>query len=43
MKITYDSEVDVLYFQFLDATVTIEHLAEGIAMDYDTEGRLAGI
>ena len=43
MKITYDSEVDVLYFQFLDATVTTEHLAEGIAVDYDTEGRLAGI
>lgn len=43
MKITYDSEVDVLYFQFLDTTVTTEHLAEGIAVDYDAEGRLAGI
>jgi len=43
MKITYDSEVDALYIQFLDTTVTTEHLAEGIAADYDIEGRLAGI
>jgi uncharacterized protein YuzE len=43
MKITYDSEVDALYFQFLDTTVTTKHLAEGIAADYDAEGRLAGI
>ena len=43
MKITYDSEVDALYFQFLDTTVTTEHLAGGIAVDYDAEGRLAGI
>jgi YD repeat-containing protein len=43
MKITYDREVDALYIQFLDTTVTTEHLAEGIAVDYDAEGRLAGI
>lgn len=43
MKITYDSEVDALYFQFLEATVTTEQLAEGIAVDYDEAGRLAGI
>jgi len=43
VKITYDSEVDALYIQFLDSTVTTEHLAEGIAADYDAEGRLAGI
>jgi uncharacterized protein YuzE len=43
MKITYDSEVDALYIQFLEATVTTQHLAEGIAADYDAEGRLAGI
>ena len=35
--------MDALYIQFLDATVTTEHLAEGIAADYDAEGRLAGI
>jgi uncharacterized protein YuzE len=43
MKITYDAEVDALYIQFLETTVTTEHLAEGIAADYDTKGRLAGI
>lgn len=43
MKITYDPEVDALYIQFLDVTVTTEHLTEGIAADYDAEGRLAGI
>jgi YD repeat-containing protein len=36
-------EVDALYIQFLETTVTTEHLAEGIAADYDAEGRLAGI
>ena len=43
MKITYDAEVDALYIQFLETTVTTEHLAEGIAADYDTSGKLAGI
>ena len=43
MKITYDSEADALYIQFLDTTVTTQHLAEGIAADYDAEGKLAGI
>ena len=43
MKITYDSEIDALYIQFLDSKVTTEHLAEGIAVDYDPEGQLAGI
>ncbi|MEW6169641.1 MAG: DUF2283 domain-containing protein [Pseudomonadota bacterium] len=43
MKITYDHEVDALYIRFKDATVTTKHLAEGIAADYDAEGKLAGI
>ncbi len=43
MKITYDPEVDALYIRFLDTTVTTQHLAEGIAADYDADGRLAGI
>jgi YD repeat-containing protein len=43
MKITHDAEVDALYIQSLETTVTTEHLAEGIAVDYDAEGRLAGI
>jgi YD repeat-containing protein len=43
MRITYDQEVDALYIRFKETTVTTKHLAEGIATDYDAEGRLAGI
>jgi len=43
MRVTYDAEVDALYSRFLETTVTTEHLAEGIAADYDAEGHLAGI
>lgn len=43
MRITYDQEVDALYIRFHETTVTTKHLAEGIAADYDSEGRLAGI
>ena len=43
MRITYDREVDALYFRFQDTTVTTKHLGEGIAADYDADGRLAGI
>jgi uncharacterized protein YuzE len=43
MKITYDREVDALYIRFRETTVTSKHLAEGIAADYDSDGRLAGI
>lgn len=43
MRITYDHEADALYIRFRETTVTTEHLAEGIAADYDSEGRLAGI
>jgi uncharacterized protein YuzE len=38
MKIAYDSEVDTLYIQFLQTTVTTEHLAQGIAADYERKG-----
>ena len=43
MKITYDPEVDALYIQFKETTVTTKQLAEGIAADYDAAGLLAGI
>lgn len=43
MKITYDPEVDALYIRFRETTVTTQHLAEGLAADYDDEGHLAGI
>ena len=43
MRISYDSEVDALYIRFIEATVTTKHVAEGIAVDYDSEGCIAGI
>ena len=43
MRITYDREVDALYFRFRETTVTTKHLGESIAADYDAEGRLADI
>jgi uncharacterized protein YuzE len=43
MKISYDAEVDALSITFRDTTVTTKPLAEGIAAEYDSEGRLAGL
>jgi YD repeat-containing protein len=43
MKIAYDAQVDALSIIFRETTVTTKHLAEGIAADYDAQGRLAGI
>jgi len=43
MKITYDPEVDALYIRFKETTVTSKRIDEGIALDYDSEGFLAGI
>ena len=43
MKISYDAEVDALSITFRETTVTTKHLADGIAADYDSEGRLAGL
>lgn len=43
MRISYDSEVDALYIRFRETTVTTKELGEGIAVDVDAEGRLAGI
>lgn len=43
MRITYDSEVDALYIRFIEATVTTKHIAEGVAIDYDSEGSIAGL
>jgi uncharacterized protein YuzE len=42
-KISYDSEVDALSITFRETTVTTKHLGEGIAADYDADGKLAGI
>ena len=43
MRITYDAQVDALSIIFRETTVTTKQLGEGIAVDYDSEGRLAGI
>jgi uncharacterized protein YuzE len=43
MRITYDTEVDALYIRFLETTVTTQHVAEGVALDYAVYGRIAGI
>jgi uncharacterized protein YuzE len=43
VKITYDPEVDALSITFCETTVTTKHIAEGIAADYTSEGRLAGL
>lgn len=43
MRIAYDPEVDALYIRFIETTVTTKHVAEGIAIDYAADGRIAGI
>lgn len=43
MKIIYDPEVDALSIIFRDTTVTTQPLTEGIAAEYDSEGRLVGL
>jgi uncharacterized protein YuzE len=43
MRITYDAEVDALYIRFIETTVTTQHVAEGVALDYAADGRIAGI
>ena len=43
MRIRYDAEVDALSIVFRDATVTTQELAEGVAGEYDEQGRLVGL
>lgn len=43
MKIKYDKTTDTLYVEFLDTTVTTKRLSDDIAVDYDADGKLAGI
>lgn len=35
--------MDALYIRFLETSVTTQHVAEGIAVDYAADGRIAGI
>lgn len=43
MRITYDPEADALYIGFGEGAATVEEVAEGIALDWDAEGKLLGI
>jgi uncharacterized protein YuzE len=43
MRVSYDSEVDTLYIRFIETTVTTKHVADGVAVDYAADGRIAGI
>ena len=43
MKISYDAEVDAMTISFRETTVTTRDLGDGIAAEYDAQGRLAGI
>jgi uncharacterized protein YuzE len=43
MRISYDSEVDALYIRFIETKVTTKNVAEGVAIDYDSDGKIAGI
>jgi len=43
MRMSYDPEVDALSIIFRETTVTTQELAEGIAAEYDAQGRLVGI
>jgi len=43
ITISCDSEVDALYIRFIEATVTTAHVAEGVAVDYAADDRMAGI
>jgi uncharacterized protein YuzE len=46
MKVTYDSQVDALYFRFLLdelIQVTTQRLSEDVAVNYAPDGRIVGI
>jgi uncharacterized protein YuzE len=43
MTISYDGEADALYIRFIETTVNTEQVAEGVAVDYAADGRIAGI
>ena len=43
MRIKYDPVSDVIYFEFRDTTVTTKRLTDDIAIDYDADGKVAGV
>ena len=43
MKIIYDRDVDAITITFSETTVTTKEHREGIFLNFDAKGRLAGI
>ena len=46
MKMLYDKQVDALYIQFkqiTDGSALTKDLSESVSINYDSEGKLAGI
>jgi uncharacterized protein YuzE len=43
MKISYDKECDAMSITFKETTVTAQKVAEGVALEFDADGHLAGI
>jgi YD repeat-containing protein len=43
LKITYDPEADALYIRFGEGMAKTEHVADGMAVDYDAAGRIVGV
>jgi uncharacterized protein YuzE len=43
MRISYDREIDALSISFRETTVTTRELGDGIAVEYDADGNLAGL
>jgi uncharacterized protein YuzE len=43
MRITYDEKADALYIAFGEGPATVEEVVEGIALDWNAEGKLLGI
>ncbi len=42
MKITYDADVDAMSIRFRETTVTTRDLGDGIAAEFDADGKLVG-
>lgn len=43
MSVTYDPEVDALSIRLRRTNVTTQEISEGVAAEFDSDGRLAGI
>lgn len=43
MRITYDAKIDALSIVFSGTLVTTKRVDEGIAVEYDDDGRIAGL